>query len=189
MLTIIIPPAAEPITLDEARTQTRASSAEDTYLELCIKSARASCEGIIQRGLITRTVEQTFAQFDAAGLALQLRPVASLVSVKYDDAAGAEQTLAGCQLDTVGDRAVVLPPAGTAWPATKDGKPGAVRVRFTAGYGTGSTAVPDDIRAWLLLTIGYLYAQREAFDMTGKVAEIPSRFVDGLLDPYRTYGF
>jgi uncharacterized phiE125 gp8 family phage protein len=189
MLTIITPPGAEPVTVAEALLQTRASSAEEAFLLLCIKGARAACEGIIGRALITRTVQQTFDTFDAAGLALQMRPVVALVSVAYDDADGAPQTLAGCQLDTVGDRALVLPPLGTEWPATQDGKAGAVRVQFTAGYGADASAVPADIRTWLLLTVGFLYTQREAFDMTGKAADIPSRFVDSLLDPFRSYGF
>jgi len=188
MLTIITPPAAEPVTVAEATLQTRASAAEEAFLLMCIKGARAACEGIIQRALITRTVQQTFETFDEAGLALQMRPVVALVSVVYDDADGAPQTLAGCQLNTVGDRALVLPPVGTEWPATKEGKAGAVRVQFDVGYGADETAVPDDIRTWLRMTVGFLYTQREAIDMTGKASALPSRFVDGLLDPFRFYG-
>jgi len=188
MLTTVTPPNIEPVSVDDARLQTRASSGEDAILTLCIKGARAACEGRIQRALINRVVEQTFDGFDALGLALQLRPVVSLTSVKYDDTSGTERTLASCQLNTVGDVAQVLPPIDTEWPETQDGKVGTVRVRFTAGYGTATTNVPDDIRTWLLLTIGYLYSQREAFDLTGKVAEIPTRFTDSLLDPFRVYG-
>lgn len=188
MLTIITPPGAEPISLADARVQCRASSADDAFLTLCIKGARAACEGSIRRALINRVVEQTFSQFDDAGLELQLRPLVTLTSVKYDDVNNNEQTLSGCQLDVVDDRLLVLPPLGTSWPTTKEGKPGAVRVRWTAGYGTADSSVPDDIRTWLLLAIGYLYAQREAFDMTGKVAEIPNRFHAMFLDPFRVYG-
>ena len=188
MLTVITPPGVEPITADEARLQTRAASTEDAYLALCIKGARASCESLTGRALITRTVEQTFDGFDSAGLILQSRPVASLTTVKYDDTAGVEQTLASCQLATVNDLVLVLPPIGTDWPDTRADKAGTVRVRFTTGYGATAASVPDDIRTWLLLTIGYLYAQRESFDMTGKVADIPNRFTDRLLDNFRVYG-
>ena len=43
------------------------------------------------------------------------------------------------------------------------------------------------MRAWLLLTAAFIYAQREVMVLGGKVAEIPARFVDSLLDPYRLF--
>ena len=48
--------------------------------------------------------------------------------------------------------------------------------------------VPQDLRSWMLLTIGFLYAQREAIDATGRMVELPARFYDGLLDAHRVYG-
>ena len=59
-----------------------------------------------------------------------------------------------------------------------------MQVRLVLGYEAQSD-VPGDIRSWLLLTAAFLYVNREAFDLGGKMIEIPSRFVDSLLDPYR----
>lgn len=189
MLTTITPPSVEPITLAEARLQTRASSAEDDFLTLCIKGARASCEGIIRRALINRTLDQTFPAFEGDGLRIALLPISAITSVKYLNATGTLTTLDASLylLDAQQVEAHVLPAFDTEWPDTRD-TANAVTVRYTAGYGAAATDVPSDIRTWLLLTVGYFYAQREAFDLTGKVAAVPSRFVDALLDPYRVYG-
>ena len=43
------------------------------------------------------------------------------------------------------------------------------------------------MKAWILLTAAFIYAQREAMVLGGKVAEIPNRWVDSLLDPYRVF--
>lgn len=188
MLTTITPAAGEPVTLAEARLQTRASSAEDALLSLCIAAARAKCEGELQRALITRTVDQTFADL-ASPLRLWLMPLGEVTSVRYLPEVGTQQTLAQSAYVVRNDgvHADLLPAAGVVWPTVLD-HPSAVTVRYTAGYGATAADVPADIRAWLLLTIGYLYVQREAFDATGRAADIPSRFCDALLDPYRRYG-
>ena len=57
-------------------------------------------------------------------------------------------------------------------------------VTLTIGY-ADEADVPFDIRAWMLLTAAFLWTHREAFDLTGKMIDIPSRFVDSLLDPFR----
>lgn len=189
MLTVITPPSVEPITTAEARLQTKASSAEDSFLTLCISGARAACEGIIRRALISRVLEDTFDEFNAEGMRLTLLPVSALTSVKYINISGSLTTLdsSAYTLDSQAQQALVMPAFDTEWPETRETQ-NVVTVRYSAGYGAASTNVPADIRTWLLLTVGYLYAQREAFDMTGKIAAIPSRFVDSLLDPYRVWG-
>jgi len=189
-VTIITPATLEPITIEEARAQCRASSVEDSFLALCIAGARAKCEGILQRALINRTVSQTYPAFDPAGLRFLLEPVVSVAQVTYTAPAGDTITLAGSayQLSRGGLSPLLLPAYQTAWPETR-ATPEAVTVQYVAGYGSTAAAVPADVRTWLLLTVAYLYAQREAFDLTGRVSEVPSRFVDGLLDPYRRYDY
>lgn len=48
-------------------------------------------------------------------------------------------------------------------------------------------AIPEGLKAWMLLSIGTLYENREAVmvDTRISVAELPLEFIDGLLDPYR----
>jgi len=192
-LIVITPPAAEPITVAEARAQCSIDGTEhDAVLALCIAGARAKCEGLTQKLLITRTVEQNLDAFPVVD-ELQLRgsPAVSIVSLTYTATSGAAQALdpTAYTLDATDPAAPWLLPAyGTTWPATRDSI-NAVRVRYIAGFGASGAAVPADIRIWLLMTTAYLFSQREAMDATGRVTDIPSRFVDCLLDPWRAYGF
>ena len=191
-LTIITAATSEPITLDELRAQCRIDgSDEDVLLTIYIAAARAKAEGILGRPLITRTLEQAFDAFPDLGAALQLEgtPAQSVASVTYLDSAGTQQTLAGSAYAL--DLTNALTPylrltTATTWPTTAD-KPNAVRVRYVVGFGNDGAAVPADVRAWLLLTGAYLWAHREAIDSTGKAIEVPGRFVDALLDPWRNY--
>lgn len=46
--------------------------------------------------------------------------------------------------------------------------------------------VPASVKQWVLLTVGTLYASREAVQQ-GQQSELPRQFHDGLLDPWRVY--
>ena len=189
-----IAPSVEPITLAEAKLHLRVSgSAEDTLITMLIGAARRMCEARTERALITQTWEATLDAWPDAdgGVELARPPVQSVAQVQYVPSGGtALVDLAGAAwtLDSISDsRAGWLLPVGN-WPATAD-VANAVRVQFVTGYGAAGTAVPEDLRAWLLLAIGTLYAQRESIDSTGKAGELPGRFWDSLLDPYRNYSF
>lgn len=189
-ITLITAPEAEPISLAEAKAQCSVDSSDwDTLLTLYIQAARQKAEGELQRALITQTWEQRLDAFPDAEVMLEKPGVLSIVSVKYLDTSGVEQTLApsAYALDAAASPGWLYPADGTTWPTTDD-VINAVRIQYTAGFGPAAADVPAPIRAWMLLTIGYLFAQREAIDATGKAAAIPSRFVDSLLDPWRVYG-
>lgn len=192
MPTIIIPPAVEPITLAQARAQCRVDADvtdEDDLLQLCIEDATEACEGLLRRPLIERTVERVLDLFPAQEIELAYGPVRSIVSVRYIDAAGVQQTLAPAAyvLDTADGVDWLLPAVGTSWPET-DGNVSGVRIQYVAGYGPTGASIPRPVRRWLLLTVNHFFENRGVMDATGKVRELPSRFVDRLLDPYINYG-
>lgn len=196
-LRLITAPLVEPITLAEAKLHLRVSGAdEDGLLALYITAARQACEERTERALITQTWEQALDAFPTTGLALTgaielpRQPVQSITSVQYVPAGGtALVTLdpAAYTLDAITAPGWVLSTSGT-WPATAE-LANCVRVQFVAGYGAAGSAVPGPLRAWVLLTLGTLYANREAIDNTGKASGLPDRFYDSLLDPYRNYTF
>ena len=190
-------PAVEPISLAEARAQCRIDgTAEDDLLAIYIDTARRACEKLLSSALITQDWTQTLDAFPSTGdIKLLKPPVQSILSVTYVDTAGATQTLASDAyvLDGVGDDDEaaktywLLPADGTTWPATDD-VINAVTISMRCGFGDEGADVPGPLRAWMLLNIGLLYAQREAVDATGKSVAVPGRFVDGLLDHWRQYG-
>lgn len=190
-LKIIDLPTLEPITLDEAQQHCKVDpGADDVVLGIYIEAARRVAEGLLSSALISQTWEQTLDAFPALDdIQLGKPPVQAIVSVSYVDAAGDVQVLApeSYVLDADTAPGWLMPAEGFSWPATSS-VINAVSIRYVAGFGSTPADVPANIRAWLLLTIGQLYAQRESIDATGRAVALPSRFVDTLLDPWRQWG-
>ena len=121
---------------------------------------------------------------------LPRNPVQSVESITYYDTDGVKHTLdpATYILDSDSEPARIIPAPNASWPATQN-RPGAVEVRFVAGYGDNGSSVPAGIRHWLLLMIGTLYENREmvAVLSRGKVEMLP--YVDSLLVNYAVRTF
>ncbi len=182
----IAAPGVEPVSLATAKAHLRLDeNTEDTLVSALIVAARQAAEARIGRALISQTWELILDAFPATEIKLGLPPVVSIASVKYVDADGVERTLDASNYTLDADTAPgwLLPAWGAEWPATRD-VANAVRIRFVTGYGAAESDVPAAIRQWLLVTIGTLYANREA-TAPGQHTEVPRSFVDGLLDPYR----
>jgi uncharacterized phiE125 gp8 family phage protein len=197
-ISIIAPPTVEPVTVDELKLHCRINgTAEDTLLPIYIAAARAKAEGELGRALVHQTWRQRLDQFgsrDAQGcvtseIRLEKPQVRSVTSVTYIDPNGDEQTLAADRyaLDSSTLPGWLLPADGMDWPETAD-VINAVSIDFVAGFGADASSVPADVRAWILLTAAFLYANREAMDASGRITALPNRWLDGLLDPWRVFG-
>lgn len=188
--TIITPPASEPVTLSDAKAHLRVDATdEDALISAMIGAARETAEHMTGRAFITQTLELTLDAFPVGAIAIPRPNLLTVTSVKYDDTAGVEQTVSPADYVVLikPTPGLVYPADGVSWPATRDMK-AAVRVRYTAGYGASSAAVPAAIKSWMLLRVGALYKHREAFHSgSGGAVELPGSFVDSLLDPYRVY--
>jgi uncharacterized phiE125 gp8 family phage protein len=175
-------PAVEPVTLAEAKLHLKVDhSADDALISVLITAAREEAEHRTGRSLIDQQWTLTLDAFPDA-IRLRMGRVSSVSEVRYVDPAGATQVLApaGYTLDNAGDYANWLfPAAGYAWPATLD-QPNAVTVVYRAGEPNAST-VPASAKAWVLLTVGALYANREG-GVEKAISELPRAFYHGLLD-------
>ena len=181
---LITAPAADPVTLAEAKAHLRVDhSDEDATINGLIKAATSYLDGrsgILGRCLVTQTWEETFDAFPTNAIELPLGPVASVTSVKYLDQAGAEQTLSAgvYTVDTASLVARIV--SDDAWPATK-ATANAVTVRYVAG--TASASIPGAIRHAILLLVGHWYENRQPA-AEGSAAELPFA-VSALLSPFR----
>ena len=179
-------PAAEPIAPADVKASARIDGAEfDSQLAIIIPALRRHVEGRLGRRLINQTVELVLDRFPAAEIDLQLPSVSSIVSVRYLDANGTEQTLASnaYALDSASYTAWLMPVYGQQWPETMDAA-NAVRVRFVVGYGAEAAAVPEDIRLWM---IAHAVQILNAPDGQGDGSIKPLPFVDGLLDNHKVW--
>lgn len=197
-LTPITPPPVYPVTLAQAKAQLRLDHTdEDELIETLIAAATKAIDGrdgTLGRALVTQTWEMTKTGFygeDDMRITIPLPPLQDIVSIKYIDLQGIEQTLATDAYQLLdGEPSVIVPAYSTTWPPTRM-QPDTVKIRFTAGYepGEGSPTdyaenVPDGIQHAILLTVAHWYENRVPINIGNIVNAIPMT-VGYLLAPYK----
>jgi hypothetical protein len=210
-LTRTVEPAAEPLTLAEAKKQCNREddfTDDDALLSAIIAAARDYVENQIERSLLLQTWYRTLDAFPGPSLlgvpfgrgfsipghaiVLERPPVLSIVSIQYLDMAGVVQTMPPAdyvdptQGGTVraDQLARITPVFGKIWPIPMP-QIESVRVTYTAGYGTTADKVPPGIGAWMKLRVATLYENREEVVVGSRVTVQELPYVDALLDPYR----
>jgi uncharacterized phiE125 gp8 family phage protein len=184
-LKLITAPAAEPVSLVEAKAHLRVDvTDDDTLITALIVAAREAAEHITGRSLMPATWELALDGFVDA-IDLPRPPLLSITSVKYVDTSGDQQTVANgaWMLDSYSEPGRLMPSYGECWPATR-AQANAVLIRYTAGY-ANAAAVPQQIKNWMLLRIGMLYENRESVVTGVTLTELP--YVDRMLDAYRVW--
>jgi uncharacterized phiE125 gp8 family phage protein len=166
-LRLITPPNVEPISLPEAMAHLRVTDLnEQGSLELYIRNAREHLDGalgsLMGEAMLTQTWEYILHAFPTTScIPIPLRPLAGVTQIAYDDASGVEQIMppANYVVDTASLVGQVVLAPGSSWPATIN-RINAVRIRFTAGYGSTPADIPGYYRQALLLLLGHFYEHR-----------------------------
>lgn len=163
----------------------------DPELTALIKAARVAAEGYTRRALVTQTWDLKLDCFPHWTIYVPKPTLQSVTSITYVDSNGVTQTLDPSLylVDTNSTPARITPVFGGIWPVTR-WQNNAVTVRFVAGYGLAA-AVPDGIKAWMIIRIKHLFDNPDAVVMGSRnqVAEMPRALVDGLLDEYTVPDF
>lgn len=191
-LTRIQEPAVEPLSLEEAKVHLRVDAdmtEDDALIRVLIAAARRNCETQTGRSLITQRWRLTLDQFPAGPAHLERGPVQSVDELSWLGADGATTSnplpaAPAYAIDLAGGRARIAPAYGRVWPTALP-QPGAVSIDYTTGYGAQASAVPESLRAWMLLRLATLYNNREAI-ATG-ISVTPLTYVDSLLDDERVW--
>lgn len=193
-LKLVTAPEAEPLTIADVEAQIQYALPADQYelVKGYISAVRQKAETVLRRALVTQTWDLVIDAFPVptsrnqfAAVEIPLPPLQSVDSVQYLDVSGQLVTLADTEYTVDADATPgrILPAYGKAWPFTLD-YPGAVRVRFTAGYGAAAD-VPQCIRSWMLLNVASLYENRESAVVgNGGLIDL-STLADSLLDAER----
>jgi len=186
-LSLVTAPAAEPITLAEAKVHLRVDiTDDDSLITALIVTARQHVEAITRRALITQTWDLTLDAWpDGDTILVPLPPLQSVTSVTYKDSAGTVYTMPVTDyiVDKVEEPGRIVLAYGKTWPSATLYPAGAITVRFAAGYGD-ATKVPQAIKQAMLLLIGQWYESRETISIGNIVNELPFT-VEALLWPYR----
>jgi len=149
--------SAEPVTLAEVKAQAIIDDNDnDELIGRLIRVARSHVEAYCNIALAEQIVAARCDGFSDLAR-LPIAPVQDIESIKYVDAAGAEQTLPDTVYELRNDdlEVSVVLKAGQRWPAVQPGS--RITVKALVGY----DEVPAAIRHAMLLWIAENYAKRE----------------------------
>lgn len=197
---LIAPPAAEPVTLAEARSWLRVDTTdEDEAITSLIAAAREIVERTTRRALVTQSwrivmdawptegVDRSWTVLSTRPLAmvgditLSLAPVQSVAAIRVYDSVGAPQTLPAStwRLVAAPERArivfAVAPPQPTASVA-------GIEIDVVAGYGDPQDT-PAPLRHAILSLVSYWFDNRGDV-ATADVGSLPPRAA-ALIAPFR----
>jgi len=192
-VSVVSAPAAYPVTAAEFAEWARLGSAEATAeantITLLIAAMTAYAEHLTGRVFVERTLQLNRDGFSSV-IKLPHPPLQGVISVKYTDTAGAEQTVAAAdyEVDTVSAPGRIRAAVGSSWPSV-----GVyfnnVRIQYRAGYApvgsptdyTVNSYLPPELRMWVAARAATIYENREQI-IGANQTEIPRDFADGVLD-------
>jgi uncharacterized phiE125 gp8 family phage protein len=162
-------PVIQPVTLTEVKMHLKLEPEdviEDQLIASYMYGARIEAENFLDEK-IGRQTWDLFTECWPYG-ALPIRPVISVDSVAYVDAAGVEQTVdPATYIFYPGSGRIFLRP-GYSWPGTSTYPGSGIRTRVTAGIEPVSDGqspptprYPDNIRVAILFRVGTFYRVRE----------------------------
>lgn len=185
-LTLTSGPAAEPVTVSEAKAHLRLDgAAEDILIASLIVTSRLHVEAALGLALITQGWRLTLDRWPEGGeIRFPLRPIQSITSVTVRDEDGTPGVVPGEDylLDGQALRPRLIARDGK-WPPPGQRANG-VEIAFAAGIGDDAEDVPQPIRHAILLLVAHWYEHRDPLEVGAAGAAIPA-LVSDLLRPYR----
>jgi uncharacterized phiE125 gp8 family phage protein len=186
MPTLITPPAAEPVTVAEAKLAARVDgSAHDALIGGLIVAAREQAEHVAGRRWITQAWRHELTDWPAADVALP-QPDATAVAISYWTGA-AWVSLAGSAFGfgPLNSGTAIAPAVGAAWPTLGDIAIGPrVRVDITSGAASAA-GVPEQVKLYIKACVAYWIYNPSAMAEGGKTET--SVVFNHLLDAVKVY--
>lgn len=180
-----VEPAAEPVTLGEAKAQLRVGhDSEDALLAGLIRAARAEVEAQTGVALIDQAWRLAFDRWPHDGLVkLRRHPVKEILSVTVYGAEG-EAALVGAGTY---EADLKSRPARLHFvnPPSPEQRLNGIEIDFIAGFGEAGTDVPDLLKRAILVLVTHWYEFRAVYRTEDQPVSIPPGF-DRLIAGYRT---
>jgi uncharacterized phiE125 gp8 family phage protein len=171
-------PAAEPVSLAEAKAHLRIDADdEDDLIGALTVAARVAVETEIRRVMIEQSWRAIVETWPAAGTELPVQPALSVDAVRAVDAEGVATTLdpEDYAFEVADGSVKLLDPAIGAI---------SYEIDFTAGYGAAGADVPQPLKQAIFLLVAHWYEHRSAVTDSEGAAATPLG-VRELVAPYR----
>jgi uncharacterized phiE125 gp8 family phage protein len=163
-----VEPTTDPVSVSEARDHCRIDvSDEDSQVLRWIKAATKYAEERLRRQFITATWRLGLDGWPCrsddnplGAIKVPRPPLLAVSSITYVDANGTTQTwdAANYRVDIYSEPGRITPIFGGTWPSARS-VVDAIAVTYTSGFGAAS-AVPSNIKEWILLAVGTCSRQR-----------------------------
>lgn len=183
-VSLVTPPSGYPVTLAEAKENSRVTSdTEDGLIEGLIAAATGYVERFTDLAIGTRTWMLALDAFSDS-IELPRGPVQSVGSVKYYAPDGVLMTLSTdvYTVDLTSYRQWIVRNSAESWPAILDGI-NAVQVTYDAGLVEGDLGYAE-VQQAIKLLVSHWYHNREAVSAGNAATELPMG-VQALLLPLR----
>lgn len=162
----------EPVSRSEVKAWLRIEdstsyTAEDSLIDALEIRARQRFEEMTQRSCLIGTFDYYLDEEPDSGcpLAIPKAPLVSVTSIKgfastdLTDTGGTAMSTDDYYVDTASEFGRVVPVSGAVYPtATRDINK--VIIRFTAGYSSGSSGVPEGVKTEIKQLVAALYEHR-----------------------------
>lgn len=162
-LTVLIPPAEEPVSVATAKAHLRVdTTADDALIGVYLSAARERGEGLARRAFVTQSLRLVLDEFPASLiLTLPRPPLQSVEEITYLDSDGIEHACTDFTVDASSEPGRII---FHSLPSDKLLESGAVAIEFTAGYGDAAE-MPAVFTLAILQTVANWYEFREMGDV------------------------
>ena len=182
---VITPASTYPVSLTEAKSHLKVdTTADDTYITSIIKAATQLSEEYTNRFFIDTEIEQYASSFVELKTLFKSK-VSAITNVKYYDNNNTLQVLSATVYNTQlnYEPSQIQLAENQSFPSITK-RNDAVRAKYTVGYGSSASDVPEIIKQAILMTIGNFFQNRNSV-VIGRIAtELPMN-VKWLLDTYK----
>jgi uncharacterized phiE125 gp8 family phage protein len=162
-ITVVNPPASEPVSLAEAKLYLRIDhNAEDALIALLIEAAREAVEAGVGRALITRRVRENldiWRREAARGAVLGLGPVTNVVAVRLLADNGSQSVIEPDRYRLEGHRDRPRLVFSPGVPATLRDI-GGIEIEYDCGFAAEAADLPVALRLATLQIVASLYDLR-----------------------------
>jgi uncharacterized phiE125 gp8 family phage protein len=179
-------PAAEPVTVSEAKAHLRIdTSSEDVLISSLILTSRLHVEAALGLALINQTWMLVLDDWPADGhVEIPIAPLQAVSAVRVKNAAGATSLVpATSYLVDIASKPPRLVWNNTS-PITPGRTVGGIEIDLSVGFGASAASVPAPLKHAVLMLTAHWYEHRDPVEIGSTAARIPDAVTD-LIQPFR----